>query len=312
METRAHHIIIGLFTLITAAAALMFALWLGKSNLDSSYDNYEIIFHEAVTGLSNGSPVQFNGIKVGEVAQLRLDQADPSKVLVTVRVAASTPVRDNTTAKLSLAGVTGTSFIQLSSGPGKGLPLTAAKGQLPQIIATPSSISKLLTDGGGILNKVNDLLQNANALFSPANSENFGKTLNNLEQLTGALAAQREELHTLLVEFSSMSIQASKTLEQATRLLASGNRLLDAHGAQTLGDLQQTMANLQKSTATLDNLLNQNQGSLNQGMQSLGNLQPALQELRQTLNNLSAITQRLEQNPAGYLLGRDQAKEFQP
>ncbi len=89
METRAHHVIIGLFTLVVGAGALLFALWLGKSNLDSSYDNYEIVFHEAVTGLSNGSPVQFNGIKVGEVTRLRLDDADPSKVLATIRVAAT-------------------------------------------------------------------------------------------------------------------------------------------------------------------------------------------------------------------------------
>ena len=123
METRAHHVLIGLFTLLVGGGALLFALWLGKSSLDSSYDNYEIIFHEAVTGLSNGSPVQFNGIKVGEVVQLRLDDADPSKVLATIRVAASTPVRQNTAAKLSLAGVTGTSFIQLSSHPGDNQPL---------------------------------------------------------------------------------------------------------------------------------------------------------------------------------------------
>jgi phospholipid/cholesterol/gamma-HCH transport system substrate-binding protein len=312
METRAHHVLIGLFTLLVGGGALLFALWLGKSSLDRSFDNYEIVFHEAVTGLSNGSPVQFNGIKVGEVINLRLNENDPSMVLVVIRVAASTPVRDNTRARLMLAGVTGTSFIQLSSGPGEGKPLSASRGQLPQIIATPSSISKLLTDGGDILTQVNDLLQNANTLFSPANSANFGKTLSNLEQITDAMATEREEIHTLLKEFSNMSIKASKTLEQATQLLASSNRLLDAHGAATLSDLQKTMANLQQSSASVDQLLQQNQGSLTQGLESLGSLQPTLQELRQTLNNLNSITQRLEQNPAGFLLGREQAKEFQP
>ena len=170
METRAHHVLIGLFTLLVGGGALLFALWLGKSSLDRSFDQYEIVFHEAVTGLSNGSPVQFNGIKVGEVINLRLNENDPSMVLVTIRVAASTPVRDNTRARLLLAGVTGTSFIQLSSGPGEGKPLRAPRGQLPQIIATPSAISKLMTDGGDILTQVSELLQNANKLFSPANS----------------------------------------------------------------------------------------------------------------------------------------------
>ena len=69
METNARHVLIGLFTLLVGGGALLFALWLGKSSLDSSYDNYVIVFHEAVTGLSSGSPVQFNGIKVGEVVR---------------------------------------------------------------------------------------------------------------------------------------------------------------------------------------------------------------------------------------------------
>jgi len=312
METRAHHVIIGLFTLLTAGGVLLFALWLGKSSLDSSYHSYEIVFEEAVTGLSNGSPVQFNGIVVGEVVQLRLDDADPSKVLATIRVASSTPVRENTQAKLSLAGVTGTAFIQLSSRPGSSPPLVSGNGKLAQITASPSSISKLLNDGTDLFSKISELLSNANQLFSQQNSENFGKTLANLEQTTGALAAQRDDLQKLFANFAQLTAQANKSLEQATRLLANSNRLLDEHGTATLDNLQQTMAALQRSSASVEQLLNQNQGSLDQGLQSLGALQPALQDLRETLANLRNISQRVEDNPAGYLLGREQAKEFQP
>ena len=312
METRAHHIIIGLFTVLAAGGALLFALWLGKSSLDSNYHSYEVVFEEAVTGLSNGSPVQFNGIKVGEVAQLHLDIEDPSKVLATIRVASSTPVRENTQAKLSLAGVTGTSFIQLSSMPGNSPPLKSSDGKLAQILASPSSISKLLNDGTDLFSKISELLSNANKLFSQQNSENFGKTLANLEQTTSALAAQRDDLHQMFADFSKLAAQAHKSLEQATQLLATSNRLLDEHGAATLSELQQTMAALQRSSASVENLLNQNQDSLNQGLQGLGNLQPALQDLRETLANLRSISQRVEDNPAGYLLGREQAKEFQP
>ena len=34
METRAHHILIGLFTLLGIGAALLFVLWLGKTGGD--------------------------------------------------------------------------------------------------------------------------------------------------------------------------------------------------------------------------------------------------------------------------------------
>ena len=55
METRAHHVLIGLFTVLAVGGALLFALWLGKSSMDREYNYYEISFNRAVSGLSNGS-----------------------------------------------------------------------------------------------------------------------------------------------------------------------------------------------------------------------------------------------------------------
>ena len=78
METRAHHVLIGLFTLLVVGAALMFALWLGKSDADRQFEVYDIVFQEAVSGLSKGGTVEFNGIKIGDVSSLRLDPQDPA------------------------------------------------------------------------------------------------------------------------------------------------------------------------------------------------------------------------------------------
>lgn len=312
METRAHHILIGLFTLFTAVAALLFSLWLGKSSLDNRYDLYEVVFNESVSGLSTGSPVQFNGIKVGEVSALRLDLKDPRKVLATIRIAASTPVRQDTQARLSLAGITGTSFIQLSSGDPNSPPLPSSDRQPAQIIAVPSPFSQLVADGSGLMSKVSELLGNANRLFSAKNAENLSLTLEHLQQTTGAIAAQRDDLRALFADFRSLSQQARQTLNETNQLLATGNQLLAQHGPASLDELQQTLASLQRSSSTVEQLLSQNQGSLDQGLQGIGELRPALQELRDTLANLRSISQRVEANPAGYLLGREQPEEFQP
>ncbi|VFS49661.1 mce related protein [Budvicia aquatica] len=80
METRAHHVIIGFFTLFVISAALLFSLWLTKSGSDRQFKQYDVVFSEAVSGLSQGSSVQYSGIRVGEVTQLRLDDQNPSKV----------------------------------------------------------------------------------------------------------------------------------------------------------------------------------------------------------------------------------------
>ena len=90
METRAHHVLIGAFTVIVIAAALLFALWLVKSSADRQFEEYDIVFNEAVTGLSQGSAVQYNGIKVGSVTHLKLDPADPRRVLARIRLRGDT------------------------------------------------------------------------------------------------------------------------------------------------------------------------------------------------------------------------------
>lgn len=78
METRAHHVLIGLVTVLVVAGAMLFGLWLAKSSVDSTFKDYEVVFNEAVTGLSKGSAVQYSGIKVGDVISLRLDPNDPA------------------------------------------------------------------------------------------------------------------------------------------------------------------------------------------------------------------------------------------
>lgn len=50
METRAHHVLIGLFTLLVVVAGLLFGVWLAKSHADREWHYYDVVFNEAVTG----------------------------------------------------------------------------------------------------------------------------------------------------------------------------------------------------------------------------------------------------------------------
>ena len=117
METRAHHVVIGLFTLIVVSAALLFCLWLTNAGSNRQFKLYDIVFNEPVSGLSQGSIVQYSGIRVGEVTQLHLDSENPNKVWARIRVSASTPIREDTQARLTVAGITGTSIFNLAAAP---------------------------------------------------------------------------------------------------------------------------------------------------------------------------------------------------
>ncbi|CAM3626418.1 ABC transporter permease [Pseudomonas reidholzensis] len=313
METRAHHVFIGLVTVVVVAGALLFGLWLTKSSIDDTFKDYEVVFNEAVSGLSRGSAVQYNGIKVGDVTTLRLDPEDPRRVLARIRLSADTPVKQDTQAKLTLAGVTGNAFIQLSGGTPQSPELKGKDGKLAVIVASPSPISRLLNDSSDLVTNINLLLHNANQMFSEDNIGHLSNTLANLEQTTGAFASQKGGIADAIGQLAEVGKQANATLAETQALMRNANGLLGTQGKQAFGSAEQAMNALAESTATINSLLKDNREALDDGAQGLNQLAPAIRELRETLNALKGISRRLEADPSGYLLGRDNnIKEFQP
>ena len=102
------------------------------------------------------------------------------------------------------------------------------------------------------------------------------------------------------------------TLANASQLLDRANQTLGGKGQTILDDTQKTLASLRTSSERVEQLLNSNYDSVNGGLNGLGEIGPAIRELRSTLEDLRGVTRRLQENPTGYLLGRERNKEFQP
>ncbi|HZX17571.1 MAG TPA: MlaD family protein [Pseudomonas sp.] len=305
MEPRAHHVLIGLFTVLMVAAALGFALWLSKASSDQELRDYDVIFNEAVSGLSQGSAVQYSGIKVGDVISLRLDPNDPRKVRAHIRVNADTPIKEDTRARLSITGITGAALIQLHSGSPES-PVLVSKGeQHAEIIADRSPLSRLMSNGEDLVLSVTRLLNRANQLFSRDNIGRITRTLENIEQTSASVAEQRDELRTALQQMSTAS-------QEAADLMRNANQLLSGQGREAMDSASRLMASLERSSSNVERLLTDNRAALDGGMQGIGELGPTIIELRETLSALRSFARRLEEDPAGYLLRSDTIKEFQP
>ena len=305
METRAHHVLIGLFTILVALGALGFCLWLTKAGQDRDVDYYTVIFNEAVSGLSRGSPVQYSGIKVGDVVGLSLDPADPRKVRARIRVVGRAPIKEDTGAKLALAGITGTALIQLTNGSPQSPRLESKDGGDPVIIASPSPLSALLSNGEDLLGNVNEVLINAKQFLAPDNARRLNATLAHLEELTSTLAAQRNNAGAAMQELAEAARQANLAMQSA-------NQLLSTRGNDAMSNLQQAMRSLAASSQQVERLIQQNQAALNNGAPGVAEIGPAIAELRATLSSVRAVSRKLESNPGAYLLGHDNVQEFQP
>ena len=313
METRAHHVLIGAFTIGVFLLALGFVLWMSRSSTDSSYRDYEIVFTEAVTGLSVGGLVQYNGIKVGEVTKLSLAPEDPRKVIARVRLDAAAPVRQDTRAKLGLQGVTGLAFIQLSGGAPASPPLLPSEEHpLPRIPSEESALSKLLASGSDIVVSANDVLLRMNQILSEDNVGRVSATLQHLDELTGALADQRGDIGLAVKQLAEATTSLKKTLATVDIMANNTNELLRDDARVLLKSADAALASVEKVAASAGLLVEDNRAAIssfsNQGLRQIG---PTVLELRETLRSLKQLSDKLGASDS-LLLGRDQPKEFQP
>ncbi|QOW24144.1 MlaD family protein [Lysobacter sp. H23M47] len=307
METKANYVLIGAFTIVLTLFLLFFALWAAKYSTDKSWQSYRVIFNEPVTGMSEGSSVQYNGISVGTVEKLRLAPDDPRRVIATLKVQASAPVKTDTRAKMSMTGITGSPIIQLTGGdPASPRLVDEDKSDIP-VIQTEASALQNIAD------TANRLVARMDQLLSEENVESVAQTLANIETLTGAISDQREDLRALIANARASSEQLEATMGNANKAVLSIDRELVSKLPELVARLDSTLTRLDSAATGADGIINENRAAINSfANDGLSQLGPTLSELRGLVRDLRRVSDRLDSNPARYLLGRDALKEFEP
>lgn len=307
METKANYVLIGTFTLLVGVFGLLFALWAANWSSQKEWRHYRIVFNEPVTGLTEGSGVRYNGINVGTIESLSLAPQDPRQVIAVVRLQEDAPVKTDTTAKLSQDGLTGPPFIQLTGG-SPGAPTLAADsdGALPVIRTEPSALQN-------IADTANRLVARLDRVLSDQNIARINNTLASIEAMTGAIGDQDEDLRALVVNAREASEQLKVTLATTNGAIERLDRELVRELPGLVDRLERTLAQLESASSNANALIAENRAPLASftqgGLQQVG---PTLTELRTLIRDLRRVASRLDNNPAGYVLGRQQPKEFEP
>jgi phospholipid/cholesterol/gamma-HCH transport system substrate-binding protein len=275
METKANYLMIGGFVLGVLALAFIFVFWM--SNFGGGGKRYYIVFESSVAGLTTGSSVGFNGLRVGEVQSFALDPEDARRVQVLVSLRDDTPVRENSHASIQSMGLTGGSGIQITPGtPDSPLLVATAENPIPVIQADPGSGQGVFEAGSAALNNANVFISKLNALLDE-NEKAINTTLTNVEQFTTMLNTKKDEIGQAVTDVSE-GAKSFKSL--STKLEVS------------LGD-------------NMDGLTRQARESL----QEFGNF---MREGRRAAVTLNRILEKLEADPRGFLLGGNQVPEYTP
>lgn len=252
METRANYVLIGVFALLGFLGVLGFFLAFGKFQLDRQFTSYEVRF-ESVSGLSRAADVQFAGLLVGQVVEVRLAPDGDGTVMVRLEVDRSTPVRADSVATVDSSGITGVSFVTISPG-SPDAPLINERTDIPELEAGRSTIQSLTEGAPRIMAETLDVLEQVNRLLGEENQTKVSNILTNVETSTGELSRALDnfsaftdtiaEATATFAEFSDnlspILLQAEKTVESLQfaidefALLATESRITFETGTATL------------------------------------------------------------------------------
>ena len=186
METKANFLVIGIFTLATIAGGFLFVLWFSGLGRSAEHKSYLIVFNGSVSGLSRGSSVLFNGLKVGDVTSINFLSDDPSRVAATVDVIGATPIKTDTTARLELQGLTGASAIALTGHSVDAKPLVGENGAPPTINAERSDFQNLLENVQKLSAKADDAIARVDKLIAD-NGPALTDTIKNVDEFSKVL-----------------------------------------------------------------------------------------------------------------------------
>ena len=308
METRANYALIGALVLVAAAVIAGFVLWLGQSEFQRDYKSYDIVF-EGPVSLEEGAAVRYIGVKVGEVATVRIDKADPSKVRAHVRVSRETPIREDSTASIQLAGITGITFVQLTAGTGK--PLESRPSQpVPIIKSERTLVDQIVAGGAQALGRANMTFDGINKILTEENIASLSASIRNLETITTKLASDDG----LIVEASA----TLKDVSEASVAFEAASREWETVGVSTGSGLAEVQTDLKTLVGDFRAVASAATGTLKESQRAVAaattvmegpaaatfeNTTAASQDLRVLINRLDRTVREIERNPQGFIVG---------
>ena len=320
MERKAHYALIGTFVIVSLSALLAFTAWLSDAQFDKKYDNYEISFRGGVQGLSEGTEVRFNGLKVGDITELRIDPNDNNSVIVDIQVVSNTPVDFESIGRMEPLGLTGLNYIQIiPGGPNSRLIKNSTDKDPFRLKGEASRIDLLLGSGGTVMESSQAALARINAVMTPEAIMDFHEILNNLKVITNNfvdLKVDPEIFNRTMQSIEQASSDVSLAAD-AVDLAAKDFDVLIENDVRTVLDrskismekLDKTLVAIEALSKDSNQLITDGRDAINRLSNSgLTDLEETIDSIRRAVLGLESILINFEQNPAAFIVGVSEEK----
>ncbi|MEM6680974.1 MAG: MlaD family protein [Pseudomonadota bacterium] len=296
METRAHHLLIGIFTLVSVGALVGFVVWLARLDIDREFDTYKIFFTDSVVGLSKGASVRYNGVPVGSVKSIQLNRDDPSKVRVLVDIDASVPLTQGVEAELDILGLTGVAYIELKGGDPSAPAIKPGPGEdMATLPAGQSALQEVFRGAPDLLKEATLAVTKISQLLNDDNQREVAGILKNVNTFTAGMADSTDEIQNIIKNMDDTIEDFRGAARAINKLSASAEQVLTEDAQILLDEAKEAMLRAQDFMQELKQSVDENRGNIKQFTRSaLPEATRLMTDLRRLTSSLQTVAERME------------------
>jgi paraquat-inducible protein B len=331
---KANPAVIGGFVIGAIALIVLGLLAFGGVNWFAQRNKYVAYFPGSVKGLQVGAPVDFRGVTMGRVTEIKVRfdpqaaraqipvimEFDPTRIevvggepIVTGSAGAQRLIDAGFRAQLqSQSLLTGLLFVNLDFKKDTPVRLVGNGEPYPEIPTIPSEFEQLQQSAGDVAARLPQLVDRLNGLLTDLN-ETLNQTSGGFGAVVNDMAAIAQEVRTSTPKLVARTEQTTEQLQQVAQTL---NDILqtnrDAIGS-LIDEWTVTGASMRRGVEQLNATLAENRQGLRDFTQNgLYEYTGLAQDAQRLVDQFTRLGEEIERDPARFLFGDRSRQGVQP
>jgi phospholipid/cholesterol/gamma-HCH transport system substrate-binding protein len=270
------YFIVGLFVTVAFLISAATIIWINVSNFFEAGDMYVSYFDESVQGISRGTEVRYQGVRVGRVEEVRI-APDNKTVGVYMLINLRDDLSRKVVAQLRMTGITGLMFVNLEPrrpGDPDLSPKIKFATEYPVIPSRPSEVAQILTGVRDVVENIRqadiegairEIKAAAVGIRNLSKGEELKKVLAKADEAAGYLRNSLRRIDQSLAQGkldgvfkeATLAFKGVNNLMNGVQIEVRDSKIPETvkRARLTLDEAREVLANLRRTSETLDGLL---------------------------------------------------------